>query len=65
MYLLQARILPPNRVEYISLSDEEAEELCGNEFMEKLTSRREATDANNAFRVEVSVGQGKGLVERG
>ena len=56
--LLHARVLSQSlslhEVEYVTLSVQEAEELCEDEFMMKLATNRAATIAKSVVRVEVS-----------
>ncbi|GMI22992.1 hypothetical protein TeGR_g10840, partial [Tetraparma gracilis] len=57
-FLMQARVLQPHNdthtVEYVSLSDQEAEELCGDELVEKLVANRAATASESVVRVELN-----------
>ena len=57
--LLHARVLSPKcEVEYVALSEHEAEELCGDEFMMKLATCRAAAAAESLVAVKVSVCRG-------
>ncbi|GMI54554.1 hypothetical protein TeGR_g8854 [Tetraparma gracilis] len=58
--LLHARVLSQSlslhEVEYVTLSVQEAEELCEDEFMMKLATNRAATIAKSVVRVELTCG---------
>jgi hypothetical protein len=57
---MQARVLQPlkdtHQLEYVSISDQEAEELSGKEIVAKLAANRAATASESVVSVKVSGG---------